>query len=114
MDMDMVWEKTKKGFKDGAAMSVEYTKIGKLKVDEMAVKGKIKRNYRDIGERYYDLVLDGREAAAAEDLAIRKYVDTIRALNSEIAEINAKIRDIKKGLDAPAADARAGDDESGV
>jgi hypothetical protein len=40
MDMDNMWEKIKKSLKEGAVMSVEkieeYTKIGKLKVDELS------------------------------------------------------------------------------
>ncbi|MBD3320619.1 MAG: hypothetical protein GF350_05950, partial [Chitinivibrionales bacterium] len=60
MEADSMWEKIKKGFKDSAAMSMEkieeYTKIGKLKIEEMAANRKIDRNYMDIGERVYSLV----------------------------------------------------------
>ena len=42
MDKDNVWEKIKKNFKDGAALSIEkieeYSKIGKLKIEEFAAK----------------------------------------------------------------------------
>jgi len=38
MDRDNVWEKIKKNFKEGAALSIEkieeYSKIGKLKIEE--------------------------------------------------------------------------------
>jgi len=47
--------KGQKGLKDGATLSMEkieeYTKIGKLKIEEMAAKRKIARNFIDIGER---------------------------------------------------------------
>ncbi|MCL2220332.1 MAG: hypothetical protein FWC23_09495 [Chitinispirillia bacterium] len=108
MDMDGVWEKIKKGLKDGAVMSVEkielYTKIGKLKVDEMSAKRKIERNFLDIGERFYDLVQDAREASAPGDLVVTKAIENIRALYAEIAEINEKIRELQKS-------AKKGDDE---
>ncbi|MCL2690317.1 MAG: hypothetical protein FWE57_10800 [Chitinispirillia bacterium] len=98
--MDNMWEKIKKGLKEGAAISVEkieeYTKIGKLKIDEMAAKRKIEHNFMDIGERFFDLCSDGKEANAAEDLVIKKAVETINSLNSEIVDINGKIKDIQE------------------
>ena len=120
MDKDDVlemWEKIKKGLKDGAVMSVEkieeYTKLGKLKVDELSAKRKIERNFLDIGERFYDLSQDAREAAASDDLVIKKAIENIRSLYAEIAEIAEKAKEIhraaKKG-DAGGADS----DEDGV
>ena len=48
MDIDNMWEKIKKGLKDGAALSMEkieeYTKLGKLKIEEFSAKRKIERN----------------------------------------------------------------------
>jgi hypothetical protein len=108
--MDNVWEKIKKGLRDGAVMSVEkieeYTKIGKLKVDEMSAKRKIERNFLDIGERYFDLSLDGRAASAADDIVIKKAVEGVKSLNAEIAEIAEKIREVHKAA-AKKADGRA-------
>jgi len=123
MDMDNVWEKIKKGLKDGAVMSVEkieeYTKIGKLKVDEMSAKRKIERNFLDIGERFYDLAQDARESSAPSDLVITKAIENVRTLYAEIAEISEKIREIQraarsKGADSDAADADSYSDNSGV
>jgi len=98
--MDNMWEKIKKGLKEGAAISVEkieeYTKIGKLKIDEMAAKRKIEHNFMDIGERFFDLCEDGKESNAAEDLVIKKAVETINSLNAEIVDINNKIKEIQE------------------
>ena len=64
MDMDSAWEKIKKSVREGAAVSMEkieeYSKIGKLKVEEFATKKKIERNFVDIGERAFDLTTDGK------------------------------------------------------
>ena len=116
MDIDNVWEKIKKGLKDGAVMSAEkieeYTKVGKLKLDELSAKRKIERNFLDIGERFYDLAQDAREADAAGDLVITKAIENVRALYAEIAEINEKIKEIhkaaRKGADADGADEQDG------
>jgi len=98
--MDNMWEKIKKGLKEGAAISVEkieeYTKVGKLKIDEMAAKRKIEHNFMDIGERFFDLCSDGKEGSASEDLVIKKAVETINSLNAEIVEINSKIKEVQE------------------
>jgi hypothetical protein len=112
MDMDNMWEKIKKSLKDGAVMSAEkieeYARVGKLKIDEMSAKRKIERNFLDIGERFYDLAQDAREADAGADLVIVKAIENIRALYAEIAEINEKIKEVhkaaRKGGDAGADD----------
>lgn len=100
MDMDNMWERIKKSLRDGAVMSAEkieeYTKIGKLKIDEMSAKRRIERNFLDIGERFYDLAQDARESDAAADLVITKALENVRGLYAEIADINEKIKDIHK------------------
>ena len=104
MDMDTMWEKIKKGLKDGAVMSVEkieeYAKIGKLKVDELSARRKIERNYLDIGERFYDLTQDANEAGASDDIVIKKAVENVRSLFTEIDEIGEKIREAQKATAA--------------
>jgi hypothetical protein len=96
MDRDNVWEKIKKNFKEGAALSIEkieeYSKIGKLKIEEFAAKKKIEKNCVDIGERVFDLVETGKAAEAMNDLLVKKAIENIRALNEELASIDRKIK----------------------
>lgn len=98
--MDSMWEKIKKGLKDGATLSIEkieeYTKLGKLKVEELAAKRKIERNFVDIGERVFDLVQEGKGATMNDDLAIKKAVENVAALREEIEEINQKMREVSE------------------
>ncbi len=98
MEADNVWEKIKRSLKDGASMSVEkieeYTKVGKLKVEEMAAKRKIERNFVDIGERVYDLVDEGRNSEVPEDIVIKKAVENVKELRTELDEIAEKIRNV--------------------
>jgi hypothetical protein len=99
MDRDNVWEKIKKNFKDGAALSIEkieeYSKIGKLKIEEFATKKKIERNCIDIGERVFDLSesrTHGQAADIAADILVKKAIENIRQLNEELAQIEKKIK----------------------
>ncbi|MDR2693576.1 MAG: hypothetical protein LBB74_05095 [Chitinispirillales bacterium] len=100
MDIDNVWEKIKKSLKEGAVMSAEkieeYTKVGKLKIDEMSAKRKIERNFLDIGERFYDLAQDAREADAGADLVITKAIENVRGLYAEIADINERVKEVHR------------------
>ena len=107
--MDNMWEKIKKSLKDGAALSMEkieeYTKLGKLKVEEMAAKRKIERNFIDIGERVFDLMEEGKESAVTDDLTVKKAVENITALREEIAELDRKMKEVsenaKKDRESP-------------
>jgi hypothetical protein len=98
--MDTMWEKLKKGLRDGATYSIEkieeYSKIGKLKVEEIAAKRKITRNFIDIGERTFDLIDTDKGANVDEDLAIKTSMENIKALRLELVEIDRKIRDIQE------------------
>jgi len=110
--MDTMWEKIKKGLKDGATLSMEkieeYTKIGKLKVEEMAAKRKITRNFIDIGERTFDLIEENKGDKVDADLAIKTAMENIKALRQELVEIDQKIRDIQA---AAAKKAKPSDDD---
>jgi|WetSurMetagenome_2_1015567.scaffolds.fasta_scaffold01661_10 hypothetical protein len=98
MDMDNMWEKIKKNFKEGAAVSIEkieeYSKIGKLKIEEFTAKKKIEKNCVDIGERVYDLMESGKAADVAVDPQVKKGVDNIRSLNQDLAAIDQKMKAI--------------------
>jgi hypothetical protein len=98
--MDTMWEKIKKGLKDGATLSMEkieeYTKIGKLKVEELAAKRKVTRNFVDIGERTFDLIEDGKGSTIETDLAIKTSIENIKALRQELIDLDAKIKAIQE------------------
>jgi hypothetical protein len=96
MERGNMWEKIKKNFKEGAAVSIEkieeYSKIGKLKIEEFAAKKKIEKNCIDIGERVFDLVESGKSSGVANDLPVQKAVENIRALNQELVSIDRKMK----------------------
>jgi hypothetical protein len=98
--MDTVWEKLKKGLKDGAAYSLEkieeYSRIGKLKVEEIAAKRKITRNFIDIGERTFDLIETEKGHGVDDDLAIKTSMENIKTLRRELEEIDRKIKEIRQ------------------
>lgn len=95
--MDNVWEKVKKSLKEGASMSVEkieeFSKIGKLKIEELAAKRKIERNFMDIGERLFDLMSEGKSGNdIQEDITIKKAIENVKGLKEELAATDEKIK----------------------
>jgi len=116
--MDSVWEKIKKGLKDGAALSMEkieeYTKLGKLKVEELAAKRKIERNFIDIGERVYDLTEEGKGAGVADDLAIKKAVENVTALREEIRDLTEKMKNVSENAHKEKDDDTEDDEVTGI
>jgi hypothetical protein len=113
--MDTMWEKIKKGLKDGATLSMEkieeYTKIGKLKVEELAAKRKITRNFIDIGERVFDLAEGQKEATIAGDLAVKTSIENVKALRLELVEIERKIEEIQAAAKKSKPESDEEDDE---
>jgi hypothetical protein len=96
MDMDSAWEKIKKSVKEGAALSIEkieeYSKVGKLKVEEFAAKRKVERNFMEIGERVFELITADKKADPASDVSVKKAISNVKALRDELAAIDKKIK----------------------
>ncbi len=111
--MDNVWEKIKKGLKDGAALSMEkieeYTKVGKLKVEEFAAKRKIERNFVDIGERVFELITDSKAGEVEQDILVSNAIDNIKSLREELVELDRKINEVSE--EARNEDVRGEDEE---
>jgi hypothetical protein len=96
MDFDNAWEKIKKSVREGAALSIEkieeYSKVGKLKVEEFATKKKIERNFIDIGERVFELVEIQKDSdSIIKDAAVKKAITNIGSLKEELVSIENKI-----------------------
>lgn len=111
--MDTMWEKIKKGLRDGASVSMEkieeFSKIGKLKIEEIAAKRKVERNYADIGERVFDLIEEGKSSDIGNDLSVKKSVENVIALREELSEIDLKIKEVQEA--AKKKDGQVSDDD---
>jgi hypothetical protein len=97
--METVWEKVKKGLKDGATLSVEtieeYTKIGKLKLDEVAARRKIVRSFAVLGEEVFELMEKSKGSQIASNAAVKKAVRSIKVLREELEGIEGKIDQVQ-------------------
>lgn len=118
MDMDNMWERIKKGLKDGATLSMEkieeYTKVGKLKIEEFSAKRKIERNYIDIGERVYDLLSDKKGAEIEKDILISNALENINSLKQELVDIEEKINEASTESDEETAQEQSDEEVTGI
>lgn len=116
--MEDFWTKMKSGIKDGAVFSAnkieQYSKIGKLKVDQFGVKKKIETLHNDMGVRLYDLFKDNKGNCAGDDIAIKSFVDKIdiheaeiKAMDVEIERIRLEAQEKQTAYDAEKAQAAA-------
>lgn len=100
MDIDNMWEKIKKGLKDGAALSMEkieeYTKLGKLKIEEFSAKRKIERNFVDIGERTFELISDKKGSEIEKDILVCNAIENIKGLREELVEIEKRMQEVSE------------------
>lgn len=100
MDIDNMWERIKKGLKEGAALSMEkieeYTKIGKLKIEEFSAKRKIERNFVDIGERAFELISDKKGNDIEKDILVCNAIENIKGLREELVDIDKRIQEVSE------------------
>jgi hypothetical protein len=111
VEMDNVWERIRKGVKEGAALSMEkieeYTKVGKLKIEEFSVKRKIERNFVDMGERVFELISDEKGSEIEKDILINNSIENVNALKEELEEIKKRIQESSK-------EAKPGEDDEEI
>jgi hypothetical protein len=97
--MEEFWVKMKNGIKDGASFSAtkieQYSKIGKLKVEQFGHNKKIETIQNDIGVRLYDLIKDEKGNSADSDIAIASFIEQIDEHKAEIVQLDEQIEMIR-------------------
>ena len=95
----MDWEEVKKSAQKGAAVAVEkvsqYSRIGKLKMDQLLLKRKVEKNYIAIGLSAYDFIKEGKGEAIPSSVFNDFVCDIDNAL-TEINDIDVEISKIKE------------------
>lgn len=88
--MEKLWEKIKKSVMDGvttaAEKTEEYTKIGKAKLDILAVKHKITKNFTELGGLVYDSIKDNKGDDLLKSDEITAVIKRLNELDEELAK----------------------------
>ncbi|MCL2845817.1 MAG: hypothetical protein FWE23_10290 [Chitinivibrionia bacterium] len=95
----MDWEEVKKNVQKGAEIAAEkvsqYSRIAKLKMDQLILKRRVEKNYISAGLRAYEYVKDSKEEAIPASL-IDEFVQEIDKSVAEIEDLDREIEKIKE------------------
>jgi hypothetical protein len=90
MDTENVWEKIRKTVVDGVNMAAEkteeYTRMGKAKLDVLAVKRKMTKLHTDLGAHIYQVAKDGNPEGVFESDPVKNMVNELRDLETELVQ----------------------------
>ncbi|MCR4437821.1 MAG: hypothetical protein QHJ34_02100 [bacterium] len=98
--MGSLWDDIRKSLKQGletvADYTDQYTKIGRLKVDETAIKHSINRLFAELGGRVYELLAQDARSQVAADEKVSSLVGRIRELEGKLRQKQAETEKIKQ------------------
>jgi vacuolar-type H+-ATPase subunit I/STV1 len=99
MRMDNSWDDFRKKFKTGISAvyrkADELTRIGKLRLEIVAVKRDIEKAFIELGGRLYHQISEESRYDTKDDPQIAELVKKIRGKEDRLEEIEKKIREIQ-------------------
>jgi predicted AlkP superfamily phosphohydrolase/phosphomutase len=98
--MKTIWKKAKKSILDGyhsvSDKAEELTKIGRLKLEIVAVKRDIEKAFIELGGRIYDAFQENKEKGILADQDVNKIIEIIRDKDSKLKDLNQKVQNIRE------------------
>jgi hypothetical protein len=95
----MDWDEVKKNVQKGAEVAVEkvsqYSRIGKLKMDQLILKRRIEKNYISIGLSVYEFIKEGKGESVPSSV-FDEFICEIDNAQAEIEDIDGDILKIKE------------------
>jgi len=100
MEKQQLWDKIKKTVVDGmttaAEKTEEYTKLGKAKIEVLAVKRKISKNFAELGGIVYDAVKAKKEKEVFDSPESKILIATLNDLDKELEAKEKALEDLSK------------------
>lgn len=94
------WEDFSAMFKKGVSVVAkktdEYTKIGKIKVDIISIKREIDKNYTQLGNKVYQLMVLENNSKIASNEEIKVIADAIKALNEKLDQKKEELETVRQ------------------
>ena len=95
--MEKVWQKIRSGLTDGfhslSEKTGEMTKIGRLKLEIIAIKRDIEKAFIELGGRVYH---GFRDKSILDDLDIKDFVKGIKKKETKLKTLEEKIDQVRK------------------
>ncbi len=100
MEKKKLWENIKKSVEDGvktaAEKTEEYTKLGKAKLDILAVKRKIGKNFTELGSIVYEASKDKKAADILKSEDVKSLIDIIKGLEEDLDNKEEALEEMTK------------------
>ena len=97
--MSTFWESLKKNLQQGvqtvSEKTDELTKIGRLKIEVIAVKRDIEKLFVELGGRVYDILQNQKKASISKDDEIKKLVERVEKFEKKLHEFEERIQNIQ-------------------
>jgi prefoldin subunit 5 len=97
--MSTFWESLKKNLQQGvqtvSEKTDELTKIGRLKIEVIAVKRDIEKLFVELGGRVYDILQNQKKASFSKDDEIKKLVERVEKFEKKLHELEERIQNIQ-------------------
>lgn len=98
--MSILWDNIKKGIIEGiqtvSEKTEEMTNIGRLKIQILATKRDIEKNFIELGGRIYQMIDEKKEIQFQKDKQIQHLVTTIRQNEKKLENLKKEIERIRK------------------
>ena len=97
--MSTFWKSLKKNLQQGiqtvSEKTDELTKIGRLKIEVIAVKRDIEKLFVELGGRVYDILQNQKKASISKDDEIKKLVERVEKFEKKLHELEERIQNIQ-------------------
>ena len=94
------WDDFQRMFKKGvtvvAQKTDEYTKIGKIKVDIIAIKRDMDKQNTQLGSLVYQMLAVEKNTKVSTNEDVKAFVETIKGLNEKLEQKKAELEAVRK------------------
>ncbi|MGD9897643.1 MAG: hypothetical protein AB7T22_00825 [Calditrichaceae bacterium] len=84
------------GFQSASDLTVEYTRIGRVKIDILGIRKEIEEKLVELGGRLYHKVVEENNRNAGPDDEMNKLIEEIKVLEGDLKKYQDQLKSIKK------------------
>jgi len=97
--MPKIWrslkENLQRGFKSASDLTLEYTKIGRIRMETMAIKKEIEEKLIELGGRIYDETVRMDSEEIILDTKMKHTIQKLKDLEDDLLILNKKLEQLK-------------------
>ena len=94
--MESLWDRIRQSLKEGFLTAAEKTeqlaKVGRGKIDLLAIRRKIGRTFAELGGKVYHLVTEEKTTAIASNKEVKALIDQVKTLEQQLREKEQEIQ----------------------